>query len=214
MHSVDLLIFDLDGTLIDSKEDIATAVNLTLADIGLPPKTMETIAKFIGGGVRGLLKQALNSDTHPPLDEVLPIFRKHYLNHLLDRTTLYPGVRETLEYFRNKHLAVVTNKPIDYTTPILNGLGITDYFRVILGGDSTPNPKPHPEMILKTMEALGSGKKETVMIGDGINDILAARAAEIPCCAVTYGLTERTLLLREQPDFLCDSPGGIRDLFG
>lgn len=235
MHSKDLLIFDLDGTLIDSKADIATAVNLTLQEIGKPPKTQEVIVQYIGGGVRRLLEQALNlgsghgnghayglgdehaedelQHVHPAIEEVLPIFRRHYLDHLMDQTILYPEVVDTLEYFKGKKLAVVTNKPMDYTTPILDGLGLSRYFQMVLGGDSTPHRKPHPEMILRTLETLQAEKHRTVMIGDGPQDIRAAQGAGVTSCAVTYGLTKLETLLLAEPDLVCHSLGHLRDLF-
>jgi phosphoglycolate phosphatase len=213
MHTIDLLIFDLDGTLIDSKEDIATAVNLTLRDIGLPPKPSSVIAQYIGCGVRWLLEQTVNASTPsrasgpPPIeaDDLIPVFRRHYLDHLLDRTTLFPGAIETLDYFSGKRLAIATNKPMEYTTPILDGLGISHYFSIVLGGNSTANRKPHPDMLVQTMETLDVGKEHSLMIGDGINDVLAAKAAGIQCCVVTYGMTESHLLLQEGPDYVCHS---------
>ncbi len=209
MRPIDLLIFDLDGTLIDSREDIATAVNLTLGEIGLPLKSLEEVTSYIGGGIRQLLEQAIHSNADRPIEEVIPIFRRHYLDHLLDKTTLYPDVLETLNRFQDRPMAVATNKPIEYTTPILHGLGISGYFRMALGGNSTPHRKPHPEMIRETLKALGGDPRRTLMIGDGVNDILAAKAAGTLSCAVTYGFTEPSLLLRENPDHVCDTLGGL-----
>ncbi len=212
-YSVGLLIFDLDGTLADTKKDLATSVNFTLKELGLPEKEPEEIYRYVGTGVRRLLQQVISTSEGALYKRSLQVFRRHYLEHLLDTTDFYPGVREVLIHFGSKKLAVATNKPMEYTTRIIEGLGAKTLFDIILGGDSVPNLKPHPDLISKICKELGIDRNRTVMIGDGVSDILAAKKAGIKVCAVGYGLTPKGILLDARPDFLCDTPTEIMRLF-
>ena len=132
--SVELLIFDLDGTLIESKWDIAASVNLTLAELGLPQRPIEEIFGFVGDGVKQLLRLSVGEGSRVTFDEALRVFRGQYLAHCLDRTTFYPGVGEMLTHFAGKRKAVATNKSIEYTNVILQGLG-ANHFQCVVGGD-------------------------------------------------------------------------------
>jgi phosphoglycolate phosphatase len=211
MIPVDLLIFDLDGTLADTKQDIAMAVNLTLKEFGLPPKEPALIYGYVGDGVRKLLQRAFEGQPQAFYEKALKIFRQYYLTHLLDTTRFYPGVLEILEHFRGKKKAIATNKPYEYTKKIIDGLGVQDRFDLVLGGDSTLHLKPHPAIIQEVLSRLGVDGKQAVMVGDGVNDILAARAAGAKSCAVGYGLGRVEDLLAVNPDFFCDQ---IKDLPG
>ena len=137
MKSKKLVIYDLDGTLIDSRHDIAEAVNWTLGELGFGPLPEETIAGFVGSGVQNLIRKTWETlgVADPPANRSLKLFRKRYGEHLLDRTCLYPSVREVLECLKNRKQAVVTNKPEAFSIRILEGLGIAPYFFEILGGD-------------------------------------------------------------------------------
>jgi phosphoglycolate phosphatase len=201
---VDLLLFDLDGTLADTKADIATAVNLTLRDYGLPEHAPEQIYAFVGDGVRALLAKAFESRGAGAFDDALTVFRRYYLAHLLDATQFYPGVLAVLAHFAEKKKAIVTNKPIEYTLKLIEGLKAREQFDAILGANSTPNLKPHPEMILKVLDDLHIAPHRAVMIGDNVNDIVAARAAGVPSVAVGYGLGNPKVLKAAGPDFFCE----------
>jgi phosphoglycolate phosphatase len=214
MFAVDLLIFDLDGTLCDTKDDIALSVNLTLKELGLPEKPPEVIYGYVGSGVRKLLQQAVGAESEERFNSAMRIFRSHYLNHLLDTTKPYPGMETVLNLFKHKKKAVVTNKPQVYTDRILSGLCLTNYFDLIVGGDNGLVLKPEPHMLLFVLEKLQVQKSRCVMIGDGLHDIVAARAAGIGVCAVGYGLTSRRELQEEGPDFFCDRPEELTWLFG
>jgi phosphoglycolate phosphatase len=209
MTSVDLLIFDLDGTLADTKDDIATAVNLTLKEFGLPSKDPSIIYGYVGDGVRKLLQRAFEGQPSGAYERALKVFRQHYLTHLLDTTRFYPGVLETLDHYKNKKKAIATNKPFEYTQKIIEGLRVGDRFDLILGGDSTLHLKPHPAIIREVLDRLNILGERAVMVGDGVNDILAARAAGAKSCAVGYGLGRVEDLLSENPDFFCEQ---IKDL--
>ena len=150
---VDLLIFDLDGTLIESKWDIAVSVNLTLTELGLPQRPQEEIFGFVGDGVKRLLRLSVGEENQARYEEALKVFRGHYLAHCLDRTRFYPGIDEVLAHFSHKHKAVATNKSLEYTTKILEGLG-AHHFAYVVGGDDGYGLKPEPGMLHNVMEAL------------------------------------------------------------
>lgn len=210
---IDLLIFDLDGTLADTKEDIATAVNLTLSDYGLPPHPPQQIYTFVGDGVRALLARAFESRGAGVFEDALAVFRGHYLDHLVDATRLYPGVETVLDHFARKKKAIVTNKPIEYTLKLMDGLKARARFDVILGANSTPHLKPHPGMIHRVLSDLGVPPERAIMIGDNVNDILAARAAGVRSVAVGYGLGDPAVLRAADPDFFCERIEDIMSLF-
>jgi phosphoglycolate phosphatase len=209
---VDLLIFDLDGTLIESKWDIAMSVNMTLADLGLPLRSQEEIFSFVGDGVKRLLRLSVGEENQASYEEALRVFRGHYLAHCLDRTTFYPGVEEVLVHFTRKHKAVATNKSLEYTTKILEGLG-AHHFAYVVGGDNGYGLKPEPGMLLNVMEALRVSKAQTVLIGDSTNDIKGAHNAGIRVCAVGYGMGNREKMAACGPDWFIEQPAELIELF-
>lgn len=213
MIPVDLIIFDLDGTLIDSKKDIATAVNLTLADMDVLPLKEHVIYGYVGEGVRQLIKRSVGADNRSRCDEALEIFRRHYLDHLLDTTRFHPGIDDVLAHFSNKPKAIVTNKPTDYTMAILKGLDVVDQFEMVIGSEGTQELKPHPAMILKALEGFKVDRSKAVMIGDSVLDIQAAQAAGIKSCAVAYGMGVRKRLEESRPDFFCERAEDLKELF-
>ncbi|MBM4121304.1 MAG: HAD-IA family hydrolase [Nitrospira sp.] len=209
---VDLLIFDLDGTLIESKWDIAVSVNLTLAELGLPPRPQEEIFSFVGDGVKRLLRLSVGEENQARYEEALKVFRGHYLTHCLDRTRFYPGVEETLAHFARTHKAVATNKSLEYTTKILEGLG-AHHFAYVVGGDNGFGLKPEPGMLLKVMEALQVSNERTVLVGDSTNDIKGAHNAGIRVCAVGYGMGNREKMAACAPDWFIEQPEELIELF-
>lgn len=212
MIRVDLLIFDLDGTLADTKGDIAQAVNLTLKQFHLPEKDPKIIYGYVGDGVRALLIRAFEDRPDEILEQALEVFRQHYMAHLLDTTRLYPGVLEVVDSYGDKKRVIATNKPFEYTRRIIEGLGVQDRFDLVLAGDHDRDRKPRPAMILKALQRWNIPPARAVMIGDGVNDILAARAAGIYSCAVGYGLGRREELLARKPDYFCEEIGEIKNL--
>lgn len=209
---VELLIFDLDGTLIDSKWDIATSVNLTLGDLGLPLRTQEEIFSFVGDGIKRLLRLAVGEDNQSAYEDALAIFRGHYLTHCLDRTRFYPGIEKVLTHFAEKHQAVATNKSIEYTKIILEGLG-SHYFARVIGGDDGFGLKPEPGMFLDIMEQLNASKERTVLIGDSTNDINGGHRAGIRVCAVGYGMGNLDKMAACEPDWFVEQPEELMGLF-
>ncbi len=213
MVAPSLLIFDLDGTLIDSRKDIANAVNFTFHTLGLPQKDPELIYGYVGNGVRRLIIDSLDSDAPDLVSRALKIFERHYLIHLLNETTLYPGIRALMTRLKNKKKAIATNKPIHYTRPILEGLNIYHQFDSIQAAEMNAPLKPHPGMILTVLNDLQVPRDKTVMIGDSQNDIEAASAAGVLSCAVGYGLCDATELRLAHPDFFAETVEEIGQLF-
>ncbi len=214
MQSVNLLIFDLDGTLADTKRDIAMAVNLTLTEYGLPTKEEALIYSYVGDGVRKLLQRAFEEQPDGVYDEAILAFRQHYMDHLLDTTQFYPGMMEALDYFKDKKKVVATNKPFEYTQKILDGLGVCDHFDLVLSGDVADQQlKPHPAMLQTALTQLDISPAQAVMIGDSVNDILAAKAAGVKSCAVGYGFGSMEDLSLQNPDFFCEEASELSNLF-
>ncbi len=202
-----LLIFDLDGTLIDSRLDLANAVNAALQRMGRAPLPNERIYSYVGDGAPTLLRRAMGPEA--PQEDVhraLGHFLDCYGQHLLDNTRPYPGVDEALGRFAEAGIpmAVLTNKPERFSRELVRGLGWENRFFQVYGGDSLPEKKPHPLGIETLMREAGARPEQTLMIGDSAVDVLTARNAGVPVAAVTYGLQPETLG-QYPPDILVDS---------
>jgi len=204
---IDLLVFDLDGTLADSKLDLALAVNATRAAAGLPALPNETVFSYVGNGAPVLIRRALGDGfAQEQLDRWLDFFLGYYRQHMLDNTRLYPGVIESLDRLRNAglRLAVLTNKPVRFSRDLLRGLGLGGHFAVVYGGNSFETKKPHPEGLEKVMAELGVPPQHTLVVGDSAVDVLTARNAGAWACGVTYGFQPETFP-QAPPDLLVDS---------
>jgi len=200
----DLVIFDLDGTLIDSKLDLANSVNFTRQQMGLSVFEHRLIFSYIGDGATMLIRRAMGEGLgESDVQRALEIFLAHYREHLLDNTTLYPGVAEALDALQSLKLAVLTNKPLRPTQAILQGLQIHNRFAVIYGGNSFEQKKPHPVGIEQILSDTGAKRERTLMVGDSYIDIQTGRNAAVATCGVTYGLASDTLH-EPKPDFLID----------
>ncbi|HEU4684538.1 MAG TPA: HAD-IA family hydrolase [Nitrospira sp.] len=209
---VDLLIFDLDGTLIESKWDIAASVNLTLSELGLPERPLEEIFGFVGDGVKKLLRLSVGENHAVSFDDALRVFRRHYLQHCLDRTVFYPGVEQALIHFGRTSKAVATNKSIEYTNVILNGLG-SHHFQFVVGGDNGFGLKPDPAMLLHIIDRFNVSKDRTVLVGDSTNDINGGHNAGIRVCAVGYGMGNREKMTACRPDWFIERAEQLMELF-
>lgn len=199
-----LLVFDLDGTLVDSKEDLAVAVNVALESFDFPPLPHPTIYSYVGDGASMLIRRALRPENAGLLPEVLDRFLEYYRRHLLDTTRAYPGVVESLRKWSGMYdMAVLTNKPLAMTEVILSGLSLSGYFTEVRGGDSFENKKPHPQGLLHILRQAGVEAPEAMMVGDSRNDVLAGRAAGTVTCGVTYGLGASSFS-EYPPDFTID----------
>ena len=211
MRPVRLVVFDLDGTLVDSVQDIATATNRALARVapGTPPLPLGEVRGFVGEGARVLIERSLErTGVDARVDDVLPVFLESYRGCLLATTKLYPGVAEALEALRDRTLAVLTNKPGDLSRELLRGLGIADRFARIWGPADAPARKPDPAGLLALARELGAAPPETVLVGDSAVDMQTGRAAGTRTVGVTYGLHPEGLRTCP-PDVVLDD---LRDL--
>lgn len=203
---MNLLIFDLDGTLIDSKLDLAVAVNAARAHMGLAPLENDRVYSYVGDGAPVLMRRALGPDaSDEEVQRSLEFFLSYYRDHKLVYTTLYPGVAETLDQLQDRgfKMAVLTNKPVGISQAILDGLGVGDRFFRVYGGGSFEQKKPDPAGVEKLLAEVGVGRDEALMVGDSGVDVRTARNAGIRCCGVTYGFQPETLVT-EPPDMLID----------
>lgn len=198
---VKLMVFDLDGTLADTGEDLAFSVNRALESLGLPARPESEVLGFVGDGVHKLLERALGESNRDRLPEALERFRAVYGEHLLDRTRLYPGVTDVLRHFEDKPKVLITNKTLDFSVTLCTRLGIARFFKEIIGGDSREFMKPDPRLLAPLFERFGVRPSQTLVIGDGHNDILLARNAGARSCAVLNGIGRREALLAMRPDF-------------
>jgi len=193
---MDLLIFDLDGTLIDSRLDLAHAVNAARAHMGIPPLENDLVCSYVGNGAPLLMRRALGEQaSEAEVERALEFFLQYYRVHALDCTTLYPGVRQSLDRLRaaGKRMAVLSNKPVEVSRAILGGLRVdADFFRVY-GGDSFAFKKPHPIGVETLIREAGVARERTMMVGDSSVDIHTARNAGVKSCGLTYGLKPETL---------------------
>ena len=199
------LIFDLDGTLIDSKLDLALAVNATLEHMGRRALAHEQIYGYVGDGASMLVKRALgDAATVTEAEAGLSYFLSYYRAHMLDNTITYPGVREGLALLQHHPMAVLTNKPVRFSQGILEGLGIAGYFRYVYGGNSFQTKKPDPEGVNILLRDLAVAPLEAMMIGDSAVDVRTARNAGTWACGVSYGLGAEGLRAHP-PDLMLDS---------
>jgi phosphoglycolate phosphatase len=213
MKSVDLMIFDLDGTLVTSGPDIAASVNYSLQIMGLPVIEDRLILEFIGDGVKKLIERSLGPALHDRFEEALTIFSQHYQEHMLDTTTLYPGVLEALQHFYKKNKVILTNKRHHFAVGLSDALQLTPVFDEIIGADSTSYIKPDARLADVIMRRFQAHPDRTVVIGDGVNDILLAKNAGLLSCAFLNGLTGRETLLNLKPDDSCEHLFEITELF-
>jgi len=199
------LIFDLDGTLIDSKLDLAIAVNAALEEMGRAPLEHETIFSYVGSGAPSLIARALGEGaTVEECESGLEFFIRYYSIHKLDHTTPYPGVRETLDALNGMPMAVLTNKPVGASRGILQGLGLADHFRFVYGGNSFERKKPDPMGVDSILREFGAEPEQVMVVGDSEIDVLTARNAGTWVCGVTYGFGSHRLA-EYPPDILVDN---------
>ena len=195
-----LIIYDLDGTLVDTKQDITEAANAMLSQFGAAPLSQQEVCRFVGSGLRQLIKGCLRIDDTEKIEKGILIYRTYYRDHLLDHTALYPFAREVLEYFKQRNQAVVTNKPNPFSQNILIGLGVADYFLEIVTGDSEYGKKPDPAAVKAIMKKAGVSAEETLLVGDSPIDVETGRNAQILTVGVSQGFSDEQELRGAFPD--------------
>jgi phosphoglycolate phosphatase len=205
---MDLLIFDLDGTLIDSKLDLAHAVNAARGHFGLPPLDLDTIGEYVGNGAPVLIRRAMGAEAKDAdVVKALEFFLAYYNEHKLDNTRPYAGIPEALEELHRAGagMAVLTNKPVRVSGAILEGLGLSKYFSRVYGGNSFAQKKPDPVGVDTLLAELGVARDRALVVGDSAVDVRTARNAGVKVCGVTYGFQPETFET-DPPDMIVDRP--------
>jgi len=201
------LIFDLDGTLVDTKADLAAATNQMLASVGLPQLSIAQVANYVGHGVRVLVERALGQGNGHLASRGFALFMEYYKDHLLDHTRAYAGVEPLLAAARRQGitLSVLTNKPEVPSRAIITGLGLALYFTAIVGGDTLPTKKPDPQGVFYLRRLAGVALEQTLLIGDSLVDCETGRAAGVATCGVTWGFGAKDFAVLP-PQFIVDTP--------
>jgi len=213
MRKMKMMMFDLDGTLATTGDDLALGINFTMRTLNLPEKSRSEIISFVGDGINRLMERVLGENNLSLHEEAMSIFIDYYEKHLLDNTGLYPHVKDVLDYFQNIRKIILTNKRHRFALQIARGLNIEKYFIDIVGSDSTPFCKPDGRVIDYLLDKYNIRKEDAVMIGDGANDILAARNAGILSCAYLNGLGNRDDLLELKADYVCEDLLELKHFF-
>ncbi|MDR2426042.1 MAG: HAD-IA family hydrolase [Endomicrobium sp.] len=204
----DFLIFDLDGTIVDSQRDITSAINAVRKDFGFKPLSIEKVRSFLGSGVKALVDKAVPDSNGEILSAALEKFKLHYFDCLTDTTVIYKGIEEMLNVLQDKKKAILSNKMEVFSYEIIKRLGLSKYFTQVWGGDTVGVKKPDPKPILDLIKKNGADLQKTIMIGDSANDIKAAKAAGIDSLAVLYGY-DSGQIKEYQPDYTAETPGDI-----
>ena len=220
MINIQLMLFDLDGTLIDTLGDLTASLNLMLNDLGHPPLSKKNVASIIGLGIPTTVYRCLtvtHPDQEPPDEKVhaegIRLMHEHYADEMLKTTALYPNVVETLEHFGAKRKAVVTSKEERFAHQMLEHFAIAQHFDVIVGGDTVPARKPDPLPVLEGIKLLDGSPAEAVMIGDSESDVLSGRGAGARTCAACYGYRTAEQLSETSPDVMIHRFDELKELF-
>ncbi len=218
-RKIQLLIFDLDGTLIDSRLDLVHSVNAMLRNFGRPELADDVIATYVGDGAPMLVRRALGDpEDEALLADGLEYFLSYYREHKLDFTHVYDGVKEMLTAIQNsnhgprRRMAVLSNKPVNPSRAIVEALGLKPFFASVYGGNSFTTKKPDPLGAETILKELAGTPEESLIVGDSANDVLTGRNAGLWTCGVTYGFAPQTLD-DAPPDVLVDSPQDLKSLF-
>ena len=212
MKPISLLIFDLDGTLVNTLEDIAASVNYTLSRLNSPLLPLDRVRQYVGDGIEMLMARSLGG-RDGRFEDAVSLYKEHHRRNLAVRSTLYPSVKETLEHFKSLPLSVISNKSAEFIGPLLDGLGIGRYFKLIIGADAGLPLKPAPDAVLRILSELRVPKERVAMVGDGTSDVLAGRAAGVLTCAVTYGFRSEDELRKAGPDYVIHELSELKNLF-
>lgn len=204
-YKIELLIFDLDGTLVDTRRDLANAVNDALQQTGRQALPLDVVVSYVGDGLKKLLERALGNVDDADLEVMRQHFQRYYFEHIADFSRPYTGMSDMLEHFATKKKAVLTNKPQEFSDKLLERLGICKYFSMVVGGQTNLKLKPEPEGLIKILQHFAVQPSRAMIIGDSENDILAGKAAGTFTCAVTFGFRPLETLLPLHPDIVINS---------
>lgn len=216
-----MVLIDLDGTLVDSVPDLAYCTDAMMQQLGLPTRGEARVREWVGNGVERLVKRALINQLEGEPDEglfkkALPIFMALYAQNTSKRSNLYPGVREGLDYLKGAgyKLGCVTNKAAAFTEPLLKDMGIYHYFLIVVSGDTVAKKKPDPMPLLHAATLLGVEPHHALMVGDSMSDVKAARAAGFQIVCLTYGYNHGIDIRESHPDAVIDSMVELQGLLG
>ena len=212
MREVDLIIFDFDGTLVDSRLDIVNSVNYVLERLDLGSRDFDTIISFIGEGIEHLLLKSLGEGREDRYEEAYRYYVEYYQKHLLDNSVPYPHVRETLDYFKSKKMIIISNRLGSSASIMLEGLGLMHHFKGVLGGEDDSCRKPSGCPILKVLNKLDVSKERAIIVGDMDLDIMSGKDAGILTCAVTYGIGSKESIVKSEPDFIIDDIRRLKEI--
>jgi phosphoglycolate phosphatase len=214
IHSIDLIVFDLDGTLVDSMPDVAAAANRALRRLGLPEHPLEAHKKMIGGGEKAYVRRFLGPEHQDLFDQALDLYLGHYSHHLGDQSRVYPGVKETLGRLASYKKAVLSNKREDFSRQVVEVMGLAGFFEAVRGGNSYGVLKPSSEGLTALINELGNDPARTFMVGDKPEDVLTGLGAGTKTVALTSGYGDPEALAGAAPDFTLSSFTQLTDLFG
>jgi len=219
MKRPEMILIDVDGTLVDSVPDLAFCIDAMMERLGRAPYGDAVVRNWVGNGVERLVRRALigQLDGEPEeadFEQALPIFLKLYRENTSGRSVLYPGIREGLDYLKGAGypLGCVTNKVAQFTEPLLRDLGVRDYFDIVISGDTLPRKKPDPLPLLHAAERFGIAPSDALMVGDSVSDVKAARAAGFSIVCMSYGYNHGIDIRTAEPDAVLDSLIEIRGL--
>ncbi len=214
-----MVLIDVDGTLVDSVPDLAYCVDEMLKALDMPVRGEDRVRHWVGNGVERLVRRALINQLDGEPDEALfekamPIFNELYAENTSKRSCLYPGVKEALDFLKSTDVKIgcVTNKAAQFTLPIIRDLGIADYFELVVCGDTLAKKKPDPLPLLHSAEKLGVKPENSLMLGDSMSDVKAARAAGFDIICMSYGYNHGEDIRDSKPDAVVDSMDEIRNL--
>lgn len=206
--SVKAIVFDMDGTLLDTLQDLTNAVNVVLSKYGLPEKTVAEVCKVVGNGARNLVKGVVpEGEKHPDFEAIFEDYKTYYAQHCEEETKPYEGILELLQELKKRKymMAVVSNKP-DPAVKVLAEKYFPGCFKVAIGDMEGYNRKPAPDLVYKALEELGAKKEEAIYVGDSDVDLMTAMNAELPCISVTWGFRDREFLMSHGASVFIDKP--------
>ena len=210
------VVFDMDGTVLNTLEDLAGSMNYSLKAVGLPERTVDEFRRFVGNGAKEALRKALPEGVPTDiLDEMFPIFKEHYDEHCLDKTGPYEGILDLMKELKKRgyRMAIVSNK-IDSAVKELNKRFFGDLIDVAIGEQPGVNRKPAPDMVETALKELGSTKEESVYVGDSEVDYLTAKNSGLPCISVLWGFRDKEYLIEQGAYCFADAPADIVDMIG